>query len=44
MPDIHEKAKTVFGRALAMNSADEQAKYLNEACDGNTSLRVEVEE
>src|SRR5262245_53201422 len=37
------QAKSIFGKALAMDAAEERAAYLEQACGGNAALRAEVE-
>jgi hypothetical protein len=44
MPDSRENVKTIFGKALEIHSDDERAKYLDQACAGDESLRAEVDE
>ncbi len=36
--------KSVFGRAINMESHDERSKFLDEACSGHPGLRAQVEE
>ena len=44
MSDSRESVKTIFGRALEVQSAQERADYLDAACAGNALLRTEVED
>ena len=43
MPVNRGEVKSIFGRALDIESADERAQYLDEACRGADELRVEVD-
>src|SRR4029450_5706192 len=43
MPDASPHVKSIFGRALDMQSPAQRASYLDEACQGNAALRAEVE-
>ena len=38
-----DEVKAIFGRALDIESADDRAKYLDEACRGADQLRAEVD-
>jgi serine/threonine protein kinase len=44
MPGPQESVKTIFGKALEIQSAEERANYLDVACAGDASLRAEVED
>ena len=44
MSESREHVKTIFGKALEIRSEDERAKYLDQACAGDESLRAEVED
>ena len=39
-----DQVKTIFGQALDIESPEERARYLDEACGGNAALRAEVQE
>ena len=43
MTDSTQTAKTIFGKALEIPSAEERAKYLDQACFGNKPLRIAVQ-
>ena len=43
MSAITAEVKTIFGKALAIRSDADRVVYLNEACQGNSQLRAEVE-
>ena len=42
MTHQRETVKSIFGTALEIHSDDERARYLDQACRGNESLRAEV--
>src|SRR5438132_11003457 len=45
-PTMHAaqpEAKSIFGKVLAIETAEERAAYLEQACGGNALLREEVE-
>ena len=44
MSQSRENVKTIFGKALQIQSPDELAEYLDRACAGDTSLRGEIED
>ncbi len=44
MPDSRKDVKTIFGKAIEIHSDDERAKYLDQACAGDESLRAEVDD
>ena len=43
MHAANPQAKSIFGHALALNTAEERAAYLAQACGDDTALRAEVE-
>src|SRR6516164_1985083 len=43
MPDLIRSEKSIFLQAIEMTSANERAAYLDQACEGNPTLRAEVE-
>ncbi|MBI3469715.1 MAG: serine/threonine protein kinase, partial [Planctomycetes bacterium] len=44
MSDIDTGAKTIFFQALERASGDDRARYVDEACAGNSALRCHVEQ
>jgi len=44
MSESRESVKTIFGKALEIQSDEQRAKYLDEACAGDEALRAEVGE
>src|SRR5262249_48493344 len=40
---MNSAAKSIFGKALAIDAAQERAAYLENACGGDAALRGEVE-
>ena len=43
MNTVKPQAKSIFGQALAIETAEERAAYLENACAGDAALRAEVE-
>ena len=43
MNEPHPEAKSIFGQALAIATAEARAAYLERACGGDVALRAEVE-
>src|SRR5262249_51069739 len=41
--EVDHELKTIFGRALEFDTPAERARFLDEACGGNSRLRGEVE-
>ena len=37
------EVKTIFGKALAIESPEERSEFLDQACGENATLRAEVE-
>jgi serine/threonine protein kinase/tetratricopeptide (TPR) repeat protein len=44
MSETNPHSESIFWKALAMPSAAERAKYLDEACGGDVPLRAQIEE
>jgi hypothetical protein len=42
MSESRESVKTIFGKALEIQSDEQRAKYLDEACAADEALRAEV--
>ncbi len=44
MPESRESLKTIFGKAIEFRSEEERARYLDQACAADDSLRAEIED